>query len=68
MSERDEIQVEKSYLEGKPTSFKGASFHGANFDNIKNITGARLPTGSDLKELPKEGEKTGILGGLFSKK
>lgn len=65
---KDEIQIETSYLEGKVTNFKGATFHGANFENVRNTTGAKLPSASDLKDVTKEGEGSGILGKLFSKK
>ncbi len=68
MAQNEEIQIEKSYVEGKPTLFKGGTFHGATFENVKNTTGARLPSASDLKDIPKEGESSGFLGGLFSKK
>jgi len=68
VSKQEEIQIEKSYLEGKETLFKGATFHGATFENVKNTTGAKLPSSSDLKEVPKKEEGEGFLGGLFSKK
>ena len=67
MSDKEEIQIERSYLEGKPTNLKGATVHGANFDGIKNVTGARLPSSSDLEDMP-EGGKSSFLGGLLSKK
>lgn len=53
----------QSALTGKPTQFKGITCHGAKFDNIKNTTGAKLPSGSDLR-VRSEGD--GVTGKLFS--
>lgn len=55
--------LKQSALTGKPTSFKDISCHGANFDNIKNTTEARLPSASELRE---KGEASGVTGKLFS--
>lgn len=56
-------ELKQSALTGKPTSFKDISCHSANFDNIKNTTGARLPSASELRE---KGEASGVAGRLFS--
>jgi hypothetical protein len=50
MGKIEEIINDKSYLYGKPTSFKNISCRGAKFDSIKNTTGAKLPTEKELRE------------------
>lgn len=55
------FQNDKSYLTGKPTSFKNITCRGAKFINIKNRTNARLPSDKELLDAPVE---TGILASI----
>lgn len=64
MEEVKTYGLTESALIGRPTLFKGISCHGAKFDNIRNTTGAKLPSEKDLREvLSGDG---GIVSSLFS--
>lgn len=60
---KQDESIKQSALTGKPTSFEGITCHGAKFDNIRNTTGARMPSASELRE---KGESSGVAGKLFS--
>ena len=63
MSDEVTYGTTQSVLTGKPTQFKGATFHGAKFEDVKNTTNARLPGSSELKAISTN---EGLVSKLFS--